>query len=92
MTGLERSIQLQLLEARWRAGLTQEELATKCGISTRTVGDIERGRVSCPRAATLRLLAVALGMGSRETGDMLLRARSAGRPQGDSLAADSMVG
>jgi transcriptional regulator with XRE-family HTH domain len=64
-----------LLRARWRAGLTQEELAAKTGLSVRTVSDIERGRVGCPRAATLRSLALALGMTGAETGDLLLQAR-----------------
>jgi transcriptional regulator with XRE-family HTH domain len=75
MSPSRSSVHFQLLEARWSAGLTQEELAMKCGISVRTVGDIERGRVSCPRAATLRLLAGALGLGASQTSELLLRTR-----------------
>ena len=46
----------KILKARWRAGLTQEELAAKARLRVRTVSDLERGRVTCPRAGTLRLL------------------------------------
>jgi transcriptional regulator with XRE-family HTH domain len=76
------TIRAMLLKARWRAGLTQEELAAKTGLSARTVSDIERGRVGQPRAATLRSLASALGMTEPETADLLLRARSDNLPGG----------
>jgi len=45
--------------------LTQEELAAKAGIGTRTVRDIESGRVR-PQPKTLRLLAAALGLETEE--------------------------
>lgn len=41
--------------------MTQEELADKAGIGTRTVRDIESGKVR-PQPKTLRLLAAALGI------------------------------
>ncbi|WP_158630228.1 ATP-binding protein [Glycomyces terrestris] len=50
-----RSLRLQAL-------LTQEELALKSGLSTRTIRDIELGRVR-PQPRTLRLLAEALELG-----------------------------
>lgn len=45
---------------RTLAGLTQESLAARAGISVRAVSDLERGVNRAPRAATLTLLADAL--------------------------------
>jgi tetratricopeptide (TPR) repeat protein/transcriptional regulator with XRE-family HTH domain len=42
---------------RRRLGLTQEELAEKSGLSVRTIGKIEAGRIAAPRPPTVRLLA-----------------------------------
>jgi transcriptional regulator with XRE-family HTH domain len=46
---------------RAAAGLTQEELADRSGVSVRTIRDIERGRIAAPLFATVRLLTKALG-------------------------------
>ena len=46
---------------RIAAGLTQEELAERAGLSTRGIQDLERGARQSPRQATLRRLAAALG-------------------------------
>jgi len=53
---------------RLRAKLTQEELATKAGISVRALRDIERGRAQNPRPQTVEMLADGLGLtdGDRE--------------------------
>jgi tetratricopeptide (TPR) repeat protein/transcriptional regulator with XRE-family HTH domain len=48
---------------RARAGLTQEQLAEKAGLSPRTVSDLERGLASTPHKDTVRLLADALELG-----------------------------
>ena len=45
---------------RLTAGLTQEELAERAGLSTRGVQDLERGVRLVPRAETVRMLADAL--------------------------------
>ncbi|MQM26223.1 ATP-binding protein [Glycomyces albidus] len=50
-----------LRSLRVQAMLTQEELALKAGIGTRTIRDIESGRVR-PQPKTVRLLAQALGL------------------------------
>jgi transcriptional regulator with XRE-family HTH domain len=47
---------------RAAAGLSQEELAEKTGVSVRTISDMERGQRSAPRPETLRLLADGLGI------------------------------
>ena len=47
---------------RLAAGLTQEGLAERAGLSARGVQDLERGVHAAPRAETVRLLAEALGL------------------------------
>jgi DNA-binding XRE family transcriptional regulator len=75
MSDRQRSIQGVLRQARWSTGLTQEELATKCGVSVRTISDIERGHVIRPRATTLRQLAIGLSMTDEDTRRLLLLGR-----------------
>ena len=56
-----------LLRAHRREfGLTQEELADRCGLSDRAIRDLERGRVRRPRRSTVELLRDALGLGGRD--------------------------
>jgi transcriptional regulator with XRE-family HTH domain len=76
MTDRPRSIQGVLRQARWSTGLTQEELAARCGVSVRTISDIERGHVVRPRATTLRQLALGLTMSDEETRQLLLLGRT----------------
>jgi transcriptional regulator with XRE-family HTH domain len=73
------SIHHALREMRWSAGLTQQELAERSGLSTRTISDIERGYVARPRAATLRLLARAMDMSKDEAREIFLLAHRGGR-------------
>jgi transcriptional regulator with XRE-family HTH domain len=49
-----------ILFRRNAAGLTQEELADRTGLSVRTIRDIERGRTVTPSQSSIRLLASAL--------------------------------
>jgi predicted ATPase/transcriptional regulator with XRE-family HTH domain len=51
-----------LRQHRLAAGLTQEELAERAGMSARGISDLERGARSHPYRATVRLLADALGL------------------------------
>jgi transcriptional regulator with XRE-family HTH domain len=76
MIDRQRSIQGVLRQARWSTGLTQEELAARCGVSVRTISDIERGHVVRPRATTLRQLALGLTMTDEETRQFLLLGRT----------------
>ncbi|NUS62500.1 MAG: helix-turn-helix transcriptional regulator, partial [Saccharothrix sp.] len=50
------------------AGLTIDELAARSGVSPRTIGGIERGRVRRPHQGTIGALAGGLGLdpGGRE--------------------------
>ncbi|MFT4737883.1 MAG: transcriptional regulator with XRE-family HTH domain [Cyclobacteriaceae bacterium] len=50
----------KLIEVRKANGLTQEELASKCNVTARTIQRIESGEVQ-PRAHTIRTLSEALG-------------------------------
>jgi predicted ATPase/DNA-binding XRE family transcriptional regulator len=47
---------------RAAAGLTQEALASRSGLSPRGIGDLECGRRSWPRNETVRLLVAGLGL------------------------------
>jgi tetratricopeptide (TPR) repeat protein/transcriptional regulator with XRE-family HTH domain len=51
-----------LRQARQMAGLTQEALAAKTGLSVRAIGDLERGLTARPHQRSLELLAEALGL------------------------------
>lgn len=76
MRNLE-SPQLGDLIRRFRltAGLSQEELAARAGLSTRGISDLERGLRTSPHLETLRLLASALGLSENERSAMLAAAR-----------------
>src|SRR3954447_11290470 len=47
---------------RRRLGMTQEDLAERAGVSVRSVGKWESGKVAAPRLWTVRLLADAFGL------------------------------
>lgn len=55
-----------LRELRRRARLTQRELADIAGLSVAVLRDIEQGRVTRPRASTIRPLADALDLSASE--------------------------
>src|SRR5580658_1752610 len=50
----------ELRSLRGAAGLTQEELAQRTGMSVRAISDIERGRTRRPQRETRRRLSAAL--------------------------------
>ncbi|MFE6770747.1 BTAD domain-containing putative transcriptional regulator [Streptomyces fimicarius] len=66
---------------RRRAGLSQEAAASRAGVSTRALRDIERGRVRRPRPHTLRSLAEALELSGEELADLLTAAARTGSPR-----------
>src|SRR5260370_33655351 len=55
-----------LKDYRLAAGLTQEALAERAGLSTRAISDLERGGNRTPRQDTLDLLAQALALPPRK--------------------------
>ena len=72
-----------LRDYRVRRLLSQERLAERSGVSTRTIRDFEAGRVRRPRAESVRLLADGLGLVGWEREQFEAAARSsseAGRP------------
>jgi predicted ATPase/DNA-binding XRE family transcriptional regulator len=75
-----------LKDYRLAAGLTQEALAERAGLSTRAISDLERGVNRVPRQDTLDLLARALALPPRK----LVLLVAAARPQvrsADALAS-----
>jgi transcriptional regulator with XRE-family HTH domain len=67
--------QRAVLERRAKAGLTQEQLAARSGLSSRTICELENGR-AVPRESTLQLLGRALGMSPAETDQLVTAARA----------------
>src|SRR5579884_687196 len=66
---------------RTNAGLTQEQLAKRAGLSRRGIADLERGARRAPYAHTVRQLATALGLPCAESASLLEAARhQAARP------------
>lgn len=60
MKNLEEIMRNWLIELRRKAGLTQEELATACGISRQYYSFIENGTRNCP-VPTAKKIAEVLG-------------------------------
>ncbi len=74
---------------RLAAGLTQEELAGRAGLSVRGLSDLERGARRAPHRETVHLLCEALQLSEAERARLETAARhrgiSAARAQGRSL-------
>ena len=60
---------------RQEAGLTQEELARKSGLSVRAISDLERGRSTRPYPRTARMLADAMALSGTDRDELLRAAR-----------------
>jgi tetratricopeptide (TPR) repeat protein/DNA-binding XRE family transcriptional regulator len=95
----QRSVAFGTLLRRFRiaAGLTQEELAERAGISRRSLGDMERGVHHTPRKDTLTLLMEALALAPQDRATLAEAARRLGTlvapvPQPDPPAAPPFVG
>jgi tetratricopeptide (TPR) repeat protein/transcriptional regulator with XRE-family HTH domain len=61
----------QIRAFRRRGGLTQEELAERSSVSARSLREVEAGRVTRPRARSIRLIATALDLSAEETRQLL---------------------
>lgn len=70
-----------LRELRQDRVLTQKELATKSGVSNKTIVSIESG--AWPRQSTIRKLASALGIAPRELARELRREMERGNARDD---------
>ncbi len=76
---------------RLMAGLSQEDLAAKAGLSPRGISDLERGVRRAPRPSTLTLLANALGLADQERAALFAAARGpTPAPLPDGQQADSI--
>jgi predicted ATPase len=64
-----------LRQRRLAAGLTQEALGERAGVSAKAVSDLERDPGRTPRLDTIGLLADALGLGQAERAGLLAAAR-----------------
>ncbi|MEV4111048.1 BTAD domain-containing putative transcriptional regulator [Nonomuraea sp. NPDC049695] len=72
---------------RRRAGLTQQQLSRRAGVSVRAVRDIEQGRVRHPRSESARRLAAAVGLAGGEAATAAARAE--GTPAAPSMDGGS---
>jgi predicted ATPase/DNA-binding CsgD family transcriptional regulator/DNA-binding XRE family transcriptional regulator len=66
-----------LQQYRAAAGLSQEELADRAGLSRRGISDLERGERRSPHPATVRRLAAGLGLDAVERAALLASIRPA---------------
>jgi transcriptional regulator with XRE-family HTH domain len=58
-----------LRHARERAWLSQQQLADRCGLSVKTINNLESGPVARPRIQSVRLLADELELSNSERSD-----------------------
>ncbi|CAN5854719.1 hypothetical protein BH24CHL4_BH24CHL4_13650 [soil metagenome] len=76
MAASDPSSVAELIRAfRLRAGLSQEELAERSGVSTRAISDIERGLRPTPRLETVRMLSDALCLTDDQRAGLIAAAR-----------------
>jgi transcriptional regulator with XRE-family HTH domain len=75
-----------LARLRKAAGLTQEGLADRSGISARTISDMERGRVKRPQYRTRLALAAAFATVGQSSHDLLLSTGDRPGPDGEPVA------
>jgi DNA-binding SARP family transcriptional activator len=72
-------------EYRRQAGLTQQELAAKTGLSVAALRDFEQCRRHHPRPSSLTALAEAFGLSPDQSADLARAAALAGRPVSQGL-------
>ena len=65
-----------LRKQRVAAGLTQEDLAERSGVSVRAIADLERGRTRRPYPSSVRALARALGLPEAAGAELVARYRA----------------
>jgi transcriptional regulator with XRE-family HTH domain len=72
----------RLKQLREAAGLTQQELAFRAGLSVSNLSQIEQGKKADPRASTLLALARALGVTMESFFEPAEEAKPPRRPRG----------
>ncbi|WP_051809026.1 tetratricopeptide repeat protein [Actinoplanes subtropicus] len=80
----------RLRAARSQAGLSQEELAERSGLSVRAIGNLERGRIRRPFLDTVNRLADSLGLSATTRADFVVAAGH--RPAAPATRADVATG
>ncbi len=89
-----RTLPLGMLLKRYRvaAGLTQEELAERSGVSARTISDLERGLARRWRHDTISLVAEVLQLSApeREAVEVAVRRRSSSPAPAPAAAASAL--
>jgi predicted ATPase/transcriptional regulator with XRE-family HTH domain len=73
---------------RLAAGLTQEALAERAGLSARAISDLERDPTRTPRLDTVTLLADALSLAPEQRARLLGAARPGSAPLADSVPTE----
>jgi tetratricopeptide (TPR) repeat protein/transcriptional regulator with XRE-family HTH domain len=68
-----------LRQRREDAGLSQEELAERSGLSVRTVSSLERGSTRAPHPRTIRLLGETLGLPGKACDELITAYRATPR-------------
>ncbi|MFD4372900.1 helix-turn-helix domain-containing protein [Streptomyces sp. NPDC058486] len=81
-----------LVKVRLRHGWTQEELSERSGLSVRTIRNLETGKVSNPRRASLRLLSSVLAPEEKALLAPAPEGEPAPRRQEMSTPRDTIVG
>ena len=89
-----------LRKQRVAAGLTQEDLAERSGVSVRAIADLERGRTRRPYPSSVKALVRALGLSDEAGAGLVARYRAGGdgastggdRDADDAGAADNAGG
>ncbi len=72
-----------LRQQRIAAGLTQEDLAERSGVSVRAIADLERGRTRKPYPSSVRALVRALGLPDEAGADLVARYRAGDETDGE---------
>ncbi len=75
-----------LLRLRDAAGLTQEQLAARAGLSPNAISALESGKRRAPRFATVELLAAALALDGQQRRELVAAARSTSGSKGGAVA------
>lgn len=96
-SGLRGEFADLLRSLRVAAGLSQEELADRAGLSVRTLSDLERGLHRAPHRDTLVRLAAAMALASEDQENLLLAGRKgshrllrASAPKASAMDADEV--